>query len=130
MIFQWFNASEAQKVASDLADQFTRTAPGGAPAPTDGVAAVQDLLRRADRDERLADLNFFKKAKLANTFKWRLLENGVEPRTADHVTHSLLVHLSRRAPSLEERPATADAAPSSAKKDPNLLLRGDKAFAS
>ena len=131
MIFQWFNASEAQKVASDLADQFApRTPPGRAPAPRDGVAALQDLLRRTDRDERLADLNFFKKAKLANTFKWRLLENGVEPRTADHVTHSLLVHLSRRAPSLQERSATAGVAPSSAKKDPGLLLRGDKAFAS
>jgi tetratricopeptide (TPR) repeat protein len=131
MIFQWFNASEAQKVASDLADQFApRTAPGGASAPKDSVAALQELLRRADRDERLADLNFFKKAKLANTFKWRLLENGVERRTADHVTHSLLVHLSRGAPSPQERTATADVVPPSAKKDPELLLRGDKAFAS
>jgi tetratricopeptide (TPR) repeat protein len=125
MIFQWFNAGEAQQVASDLADQF---APRTAPGPKDDVAALQELLRRADRDERLAGLNFFKKAKLANTFKWRLLENGVERRTADHVTHSLLVHLSR-APSLEERSATADVAPSSAKKAPDLLLRGDKAFA-
>ena len=58
---------------------------------------MQELLRRVDTDQRLVNFNFYKKAKFANSFKWRLLENGVEPRTADRVTRSLLVHLSRSA---------------------------------
>ena len=99
MIFDWFNAREAEKIASDLADQFAPKAPAAAGAASHAPnanhdAALQDLLRRVDTDRRLVNLNFYKKAKFANSFKWRLLENGVEPRTADRVTHSVLVHLS------------------------------------
>ena len=99
MIFDWFNAREAEKIASDLADQFAPKASAAAVTPdrapdAQAGAALQNLLRHADTDQRLVNLNFYKKAKFANSFKWRLLENGVEPRTADRVTHSLLVHLS------------------------------------
>lgn len=134
MIFQWFNAREAQAIASDLADQFSSRASAPtessrrAPPPQDDVAALQILLRGADTDGRLAGLNFFKKAKFANTFKWRLLENGVEPRTADHITHALLMQLSRGASTLDE-PAPTDAkqAPLSEKPE-DLARRAKKAF--
>jgi hypothetical protein len=109
MIFEWFNAREAQKIASDLANQFAPKAPAAAGAANHAPnaqddAALQELLRRVDTDQRLVNLNFYKKAKFANSFKWRLLENGIEPRTADRVTNSLLVHLSRSALRPRERP--------------------------
>ena len=112
MIFHWLNASEAETTASELADHFAArpaNGPSGRPEPVkEATAALQDLLRRADTDPRLAGLNFFKKARFANSFKWRLLENGVERRTADRVTHSLLVHLSRRPSPRDEMPAPGE----------------------
>ena len=53
------------------------------------------LLRRADSEVRPLQLNFYKKAKFANSFKWRLIENGVARKTADEVTQALVVHLSK-----------------------------------
>ena len=47
---------------------------------------MQALLQRADSEVRTLRLNFYKKAKFANSFKWRLIENGVEPSIANEVT--------------------------------------------
>ena len=136
MIFQWFNAREAEAIASDMADQYSQRASAAtepsrrAPPPQDSAAALGNLLRGAETDGRLASLNFFKKAKFANSFKWRLLENGVEPRTADRVTHALLVHLSRGALTLNE-PAPTDAKqPLRSEKTQDLARRAKKAFGS
>jgi len=135
MILRWFNASEVEKLASDLADQF---APRAAATPLrpeplqpENGAAWEDLLRRADADTRLASLNFYKKAKFANSFRWRLLENGIEPRAADEVTHSLILHISRGAPAPDERlQRNSDSGPYASEKTPDLARRARKAFAS
>ncbi len=50
---------------------------------TDGPESMEQLLRRADSEVRPLQLNFYKKAKFANSFKWRLIENGVARETAD-----------------------------------------------
>ena len=114
MIFDWFNAREAEKIALDLADQLAPRAPatassGRAQAGKDGASGLPDLLRRANTDGRLAGLNFYKKARFANSFKWRLLENGVEPGTADSLTHSLVVELTRETSTPDEQPAVGRA---------------------
>ena len=56
---------------------------------------MKELLRRVDSEVRPLQLNFYKKAKFANSFKWRLIENGVARGTADELTQSLVLHLSR-----------------------------------
>jgi tetratricopeptide (TPR) repeat protein len=100
MILQWFNAQKAAEIGISLADQFAPRTKSGLPAQNDGTRTVesghllQDLLERADREIRVLDLNFYKKAKFANSFKWRLLENGVETSVADEVTQRLLMHLA------------------------------------
>lgn len=38
-------------------------------------------------------LNFYKKAKLANSFKWQLLDLGFGQQFVDEVTKELLLHL-------------------------------------
>ena len=53
------------------------------------------LLRRADSEVRPLRLNFYKKAKFANAFKWRLIEKGIARAAADEITQSLVLHLSR-----------------------------------
>jgi tetratricopeptide (TPR) repeat protein len=135
MILDWFNAREAEKIASDLADQFAPKASAVAAAPEHTLslhdsASLKDLLRRADTEQRLVNLNFYKKAKFANSFRWRLLENGIEPRTADRVTHSLVLHLSASASRPQEQPLGDVETPSSTEKTPDLARRARKAFAS
>ncbi len=98
MILKYFNSNEASEFGVALADQFA--ARGG--SRTD--AGIQEILARADREVRPLRLNFYKKAKFANTFKWRLLEKGIEPQTANEVTQALIVHLAH--------PAAGSAAPS------------------
>jgi tetratricopeptide (TPR) repeat protein len=135
MIFQWFSARDAERIASDLADQFappsSATAPDRAHVPHDRVTAMRDLLRRAGTDGRISSLNFYKKARFANSFKWRLLENGIEPQTADRVTHSLIMHLSGGAALMDEQPdGPTDAAEPASEETPDLVRRARKAFSS
>jgi tetratricopeptide (TPR) repeat protein len=100
MMLKWFNAREATEVGTALADQFTsRTVAdlaerGKKEVQTDPSAALQEILELADRDVRSLQLNLYKKAKFANSFKWRLLESGVEKEVAEEVTQRLVLHLS------------------------------------
>jgi hypothetical protein len=96
MTLEWFDASEATKIGVKLADQFApQQVPGAAThgsrsAPMKQGDEIHVILQRADREVRGLRLNFYKKAKFANSFKWRLIENGVEPSVADEVTQSLI----------------------------------------
>ena len=131
MIFQWFDANEAEKIACDLADQFAPRSAGTSDAATgnNDDAALRDLIRLVQTDARLSSLNFYKKAKFANSFKWRLLEKGIERNTANHVTTSLVVHLTRGPQTVE--PSAVAAEGGAAKKPdniPDLLRLGNKAF--
>ena len=92
---------------------------------------MQRLLQRADREVRPLQLNFFKKAKFANAFKWRLIENGVARTIADNVTQSLVVHLSQSqipaaAPSQNSADAPPD--PTDRAKARHLFNRGNNSF--
>ena len=100
MIRNWFNAREATEIGIALADQYARqrnstAIPHGAKTakgqPTD---PLQDILDRAGRELHALRLNFYKRAKFANSFKWRLLEKGVERDIADKVTEKLVLHVS------------------------------------
>src|ERR1700674_1711779 len=100
MILEWFNAREAAKIGAALADQFaprqvmTSTTRGKQSASSGPDDVLHEVLQRVDREVRNLRLNFYKKAKIANSFKWRLLENGVEKALADEVTQRLVLHLS------------------------------------
>ncbi len=100
MMLKWFKAREAADVGVALANEF---APPAAPQPqlndkseqTGRLKPLEELLQHADRDVRGLELNFYQRAKFANSFKWRLIENGVNRDVADDVTQSLIVHLSK-----------------------------------
>src|SRR2546429_5122682 len=90
MLLKWFNAREATEVGTALADDFvfasrpsgtrrreTRSGPQG--------QELQKLLMRVDREAGPLKLNLIKRAALANSFKWRLLEKGVE-RSEEHTS--------------------------------------------
>jgi hypothetical protein len=100
MLLKWFNAHEAVEVGNALADQFipqTASAPAKGPKtakPGREDAVLREFLQRIDRDARPLQLNIYKRAKLANTFKWKLLQNGVEPVLVDELTRMLLLRLA------------------------------------
>jgi tetratricopeptide (TPR) repeat protein len=114
MILEWFDASEAAKIGAELADQFaplhaTRAGMhGNQSASSKQGDDLHVILQRADREIRGLRLNFYKRAKFANSFKWRLIENGIEPSIADGVTQSLILHLSQDQP---KAATSSDSAP-------------------
>jgi tetratricopeptide (TPR) repeat protein len=136
MILEWFNAREAAKIGAALADQF---APREAANSTSGAKqsaargpndVLRTILQRAEHEIQGLRLNFYKKAKFANSFKWRLLENGVEQATVDELTQSLVLHLSgsqvngqagHHSDTGSDRPASNDAK--------SLLTQGNKSIA-
>ena len=99
MVFKYFNASEAAEIGVSLADQFASGVNSVGSEKKSQKArepGIKEILARADRDVRPLQLNFYKKAKFANSFKWRLLEKGVAPSLADEATQSLILHLAQQ----------------------------------
>jgi len=130
MILAWLNGREAAKIGAALADEF---APRTESAVTGGLAAkrtsgsMEQLLRLADSEVRPLQLNFYKKAKFANSFKWRLMENGIAKEIADGVTQSLIVHLSQRQnPALTQSSVDTPANRPDLAKAEQLFNRGNK----
>jgi Flp pilus assembly protein TadD len=138
MMLKWFNAREAADLGVTLADQFG-VAAAAQPAPTRGsagkrkeqVSALEQLQGWADRQVRPLELNFYQKARFANSFKWKLIENGIESGVADEVTQSLIMHLSR-VPADASTESRSTAAQAGGEKDPRktraLLARAESAF--
>jgi Flp pilus assembly protein TadD len=136
MMLEWFDARKATAVGSALAKEFARQIGSGSathkekPALKESGEALQLLLRRADREVRPLRLNFYKRARLAHSFKWQLLENGVAGETADEATQSLVLRLSvSRAgsvPGLDSTAAPADRPESS--KARYFFTQGNKHF--
>ena len=104
MWLDWFSSRIAVKVGSSLAEHFlaataatkgrrssSRSAERGS---ADRANAIQSFLARVDSDARPLRLGMFRKAKLANSFKWRLLDGGTDPALVDEMTRMLLLRLS------------------------------------
>jgi tetratricopeptide (TPR) repeat protein len=135
MLLDWFNASAAAQVGATLADCYLpESAPVAAkrkPQPTkSGRPDLQNFLQRVAREAGPLKLNLFKRAKLLNSFKWRLLERGVDRKTADELTELVLLQLSggplRTASSRAVEAAPAERVRS--RRVPALLAEADAHF--
>jgi hypothetical protein len=99
MIIEWFNAQVAMEAGTSLADNFappigSRSVGRAKKERSKDVGrSLQGIFDRLDREIRVLRLNFYKRVKFANSFKWRLIESGVEKTVANQVTHSLLLRL-------------------------------------
>jgi Flp pilus assembly protein TadD len=126
----WFNSREATQVGTALADEFAPPAGTPGTVPRSSADSLTQLFRRADSQVRSLGLNLFKKAKFANAFKWRLIENGVSREIADDVTQSLVLHLSQsQMPTVNQDSAVAPASRPERAKAQELFNRGNKCFA-
>jgi tetratricopeptide (TPR) repeat protein len=134
MIFQWFNAREAAEVGISLADEFTRRAITQSNKQAKKIAqnaegrVLTEILSRTDAELCNLRLNLYKRVKFANSFKWRLLENGVEGAVANEITHKLVLQLSLSRPPSED--ADTELPASRRHHTPKYLLaHADKYFA-
>jgi len=100
MLLDWLDARDATRVGTALADDFVLQKAASSRVPRPGASSaqlhrlLQKFLQRVDREARALELNLFKRAKLANSFKWRLLEKGVEQEIADELTQALVLRLT------------------------------------
>ena len=112
MLLKWFNAREAAEVGSALADDFLQSASRSSGTRRQGTRSgpqgqdLLKLLRRVDREAGPLKLNLIKRAALANSFKWRLLEKGVEQQLVDELTQALVLRLT----SNQANPVSSDQA--------------------
>jgi tetratricopeptide (TPR) repeat protein len=130
MIPSWLDGREAAEIGAALADEYAPPSePGvGQDLPRASTAgSMEQLLRRADNEVRPLRFNFYKKAKFANSFKWRLMENGVARLVADEVTQSLIVHLSQsQTPALNQNSSDTPGNRPNRAKAQQLFHRGIK----
>jgi hypothetical protein len=106
-----FNTKIAAEVGKKLADHFLaatadRGRKGRKVDSSAQDAIVHSFLAQVDRDTQQLRLGIFRRAKLANTFKWRLVESGVDGAVADKLTRLLLLQLSKKTGSAAEKPKT------------------------
>jgi tetratricopeptide (TPR) repeat protein len=137
MILKWFNTREAVEVGTTLADNFApqtfldSTTRDKQSSREKQAEAMQALIRLAEGKVCNLQLNLYKRAKLANSFKWRLLEKGVERAIADELTQELLLQISG-APARLARADNPDAPQIGridSNKVKNLLTHGNQCIA-
>lgn len=108
------NSRKVTEVGASLADTFITAAPSGKSGNTGRYKSpgpqLQAFMAQVDRDVAPLQLGMFRRAKLASSFKWRLLDAGFEQAVADELTQMLLVRLSAKPATLpvvdEERFST------------------------
>lgn len=101
-IFGWFDTVESDVFARAIADDLTGRIPDVDGAGHKAVTpdrmrnAHEAIVARASAFSRTHKLNWYKRAKLGNTFRWVLVEKGYDKEFVDIWTHNLLVALSSR----------------------------------
>lgn len=98
MLFDWFDGREATRFGLTLANYFAERltcAESGNRKKTHKkqTETLTALFAQAARFRTAHKLNMYKKAKLANAFKWSLVDRGYDPGFVDEITRELLLHL-------------------------------------
>lgn len=99
----WVKGTNSRKVSemgASLADTFITAPTSGKSGKTGQFKSpghqLQAFMAQVDRDVAPLQLGMFRRAKLASSFKWRLLDAGFEQALADELTQMLLVRLSAK----------------------------------
>jgi hypothetical protein len=97
-MFNWFNARRATEFGEQLAVFFADRVPAASIPATDkkplrhALEVIQKMHRQLAEFRASEKLNVYKKAKLANTFQWKLIELGYDKRIVQELTKELLLH--------------------------------------
>ncbi len=138
MPLDWWNAREVVEIGKALADhlwpRIESEHPTGREARPLGVQPheLDSFLRRVAREVGPLKLNLFKRARLFNSFKWRLREHGFDRAEVDRLTQSMIFQLYGAHTKLAALPGPA--APNPARDSPrriaSLIAEADTRFAS
>jgi hypothetical protein len=95
-MFNWFDARDAQQFGTTLADFFIERIPmEGSDQKSKSMARKQEVLDKMFLQIEIYKvnhkLNVYKKAKLANAFKWKLLDASYQPEFVNELTKTLLI---------------------------------------
>lgn len=98
-MLSWFDSNDATGVGVALAEDISSTATIRTRRVdrSDSRQDSKDLRRfltKVQSDAASLRLNVYKKAKLASSFKTKLLDNGIESALAEHLTQLLLTQLA------------------------------------
>ena len=135
-MFKWLSGREAAEVGTALADDFilqTASGPGARQRQkrTQGQEPqqfLQKFLQRVDRETRPLKLNILRRATLANSFKWRLLEKGVEQNVVEELTRAVVLQLTTGARGVAPLRMSLWSCPSAVPREAvqALLVQGDE----
>lgn len=98
--FGWFDTRDLEEFAVTLANDLGRRFPPQSEARTDPGAVnqikiiLEGLGARAVRYHSEHKLGIYKKAKLGNTFKWKLQELGYSAPFAERATREIVTRLA------------------------------------
>ena len=99
---KWLSTEEGDEFARALAQDLAGRLPPPTAVSTKAVTLermnnTRDALRaRTVAFARTQNLNWYKKAHLANTFKWALREAGYDEKFVDAWTYDLMLFISSR----------------------------------
>lgn len=98
MVWAWFDASEAKQCGLALAEIIVKGYPASErknanKAVEHRAKLLDQIFAQARQFKQTHHPNLYKKAKLGNIFKWKLLEQGFETKFVDDLTHQILVHM-------------------------------------
>lgn len=98
MLFKWFNTSEEVAFAHTLAELVINGFPGherknAKKSLIARAKLIDNIFARASDYQKTRKPNFYKKAKLGNAFRWKLLESEFELDFVDDLTHQILVSM-------------------------------------
>jgi hypothetical protein len=95
MMFAWFDTKDDDSLAAAMARDLAKRVPAsslddrGRKAEAKQTRAHDVVLRQAHEFARRNKLNVYTKARLANRFKWALLEAGYPQEFVDAMTYEL-----------------------------------------
>ncbi len=95
-MFKWLDAREAKAFGESLADYFMERVPLDSDSRKSKSMAqkkevVDKLVFQIKVFKNKKKLNFYQKAKLANAFKWRLLDAKYDAEIVNGITRLLMV---------------------------------------
>jgi hypothetical protein len=96
-MFSWFDARDAQQFGETLAGFFSERVPASDAGNNAAGSKKQEVVEKIGLQIQVFKvshkMNLYKKAKLANSFKWKLLDAGYNPDLVDELTRIILIKL-------------------------------------
>jgi len=99
MFIDWFNTKEVTLLAIKLADELSAELEKNSnknlrKASEHNAKIMPKICGQLNQYQQKNKLNFLKKSKLANEFRWRLIEIGHSKEFVDSTTKELLMHMN------------------------------------